>query len=133
MPAATRAPRLGRELVSSPEREHLRFAAALSVLGALGPDETIGLLKQRLDLLDTELAADRAQLLREAAEIPRLFLVESEYELAIRVAEADWVRAFLAELTTGTFPHLDDWRAFHLTGEAPQELIDLAERGSTPD
>ncbi|MEK8109653.1 hypothetical protein NKG94_44645 [Micromonospora sp. M12] len=49
----------------------------------------------------------------------------------MRAAEAAWLRALLAELTSGSYPGLDTWRAFHETGEIPAELTELAERAST--
>jgi DNA-binding PadR family transcriptional regulator len=118
-----------RELLGTPEREQTRFKASLSMLGALGPDEAIGLLEQRLRLLEEQLAAARAAV---PPGIPRLFLVEDEYDLAIREAEVRWVRSLLDELTTGTFEGVEMWRAFRATGEVPPELRDLSERGGTP-
>ncbi|MFG3558683.1 PadR family transcriptional regulator [Micromonospora sp. NPDC047557] len=123
-----------RELVATPMPEHPRFRAGLSVLAALHPDEATDLLRQRLDRLDDALRRDRETLDAHLREIPRLFLVESEYDLAMRAAEATWLRALLAELTSGSYPGLDTWRAFHETGEMPAELIELAERTSSdPD
>lgn len=122
-----------RELVASPEREQPRFKAGLSMLGALPPDEATSLLQQRLGLLETEIAGQRESLARHGREVPRLFLVETEYDLAIREAEAAWVRSLLDELTTGSMPGLAQWRAWHETGRVPPEWADLAERGSTTD
>jgi DNA-binding PadR family transcriptional regulator len=122
-----------RELVSTPEWEPNRFKAGLSTLGALPPDEVTELLRHRLAVLEHDLAERRAALERAATEIPRLFLVEDEYDLAIRDAEAGWIRALLAELTDGTFADLAMWRAFHDTGEMSPELAELAERGGTKD
>jgi DNA-binding PadR family transcriptional regulator len=102
-----------RELVGVPEREQPRFEAGLSVLGVLHPDEAVTLLRQRLDRLEGEIAEQRAELARVAREVPRLFLVEAEYDLAIRAAEATWLRGFLTELAAGAFPGVDEWRAHH--------------------
>ena len=44
--------------------------------------------------------------------MPRLFLIEAGYDLAIQAAEADWVRALLEELAAGSFPGLHAWRAW---------------------
>ncbi|GAA2296176.1 PadR family transcriptional regulator [Actinomadura luteofluorescens] len=118
-----------RELIGVPERERPRFEAGLSVLGALGPDEVAALLRGRLDAMEREIAADQAALEGEE-EVPRLFLLESEYDLAMRRAEAAWVRGLLAEIEDGTLPHLDLWRSFHATGEMPPEIAELAERGA---
>jgi DNA-binding PadR family transcriptional regulator len=119
-----------RELVEVPEPEALRFKAGLSVLGVLPPEEVAQLLRQRLDVLDAQLAATRAQLARDAEDVPRLFLLEVEYDLALRDAEAQWTRRLLHELTDGSMPGLQQWRAFHRSGEVPAELAELAERGT---
>jgi DNA-binding PadR family transcriptional regulator len=122
-----------RELISEPEREHTRFQAALSVMGILGPDAVIALLRQRSAALAAQIAAQRAALAEYGREIPRIFLIESEYELALRTAEAEWLRGFLTELTDGTLPGVADWRRFHETGYVPPELAELAERGRVTD
>lgn len=119
-----------RELVSTPEPELPRFKAALSVVAVLHPDELTRLLGQRLAQIDQELADEREAHVKYSDEIPRLFLIEVEYDLAIRQAEADWIRALLGELTAGTFPGLDAWRTWHETGELPPEVVELAERHS---
>jgi DNA-binding PadR family transcriptional regulator len=120
-----------RELLGEPEREFPRFEAGLSVLGGLGPDEVAALLTQRLALLDEQLAAQRTALTK--VDVPRIFLLEAEYDLAVRQAEADWVRAILVEFADGSLPGLDQWRDFYRTGRIPPELQDLLERGTPTD
>ncbi|GAA4599608.1 PadR family transcriptional regulator [Planotetraspora phitsanulokensis] len=122
-----------RELVSTPEREFFRFEAGLSVLVVLPPDEVTTLLGQRLSLLEAEIADARESLERVAGEIPRVLLLEAEYDLAMREAEATWVRSLLGELTSGSLPELELWRRFHETGQIPQEVLDIAERSRTND
>ncbi|MFD0686438.1 PadR family transcriptional regulator [Actinomadura fibrosa] len=121
-----------RELIGEPEREHPRFEAGLSVMGAIGPDEAAALLRHRLGVLEREIAEDRAAL-AEASEVPRIFLLEAEYDLAIRQAEAGWVRGLVAEIEDGSLPGLDIWHRFHETGRVPPEVAELAERGATED
>ena len=116
-----------RELLGVPEREYTRFEAALGEGAILPPDELAGLLRQRLDTLDAANARQQAELETTETQIPRLFLIESEYHLAMRRAEADWVRALLKEFTDGTFPGLDDWRTFHKTGQLPDDVLALFE------
>jgi DNA-binding PadR family transcriptional regulator len=108
-----------RELLGELASEEPKFVAGLSVLGWLGPDEVIALFRTRLAALDEDIASTRAELTRLLEEIPRLVLLEVEYHLAMRVAEAEWVRSILGELTSGSMPGLAEWRAL------------LAERGST--
>jgi DNA-binding PadR family transcriptional regulator len=116
-----------RELLGVPEREYTRFEAALGEGAILPPDELAGLLRQRLDTLDAANAKQQAELEAVETQIPRLFMIESEYHLALRRAEADWVRALVTEFTDGTFPGLDDWRQFHQTGQLPDDVLALFE------
>jgi DNA-binding PadR family transcriptional regulator len=116
-----------RELLSVPEREYTRFEAALGESAVLPPDELIDLLQQRLKTLDAAVAGHQAELDALTNQIPRLFLIESEYHLAQRRAEAEWVRGLLKEFTDGTFPGIDAWRRFHATGEPPAEVLALIE------
>jgi len=116
-----------RELLGVPEREYTRFEAALGEGAILPPDELAGLLRQRLDTLDAANAKQQAELEAVETQIPRLFMIESEYFLAMRRAEAEWVRALVKEFTDGTFPGLDDWRQFHQTGQLPDDVLALFE------
>jgi DNA-binding PadR family transcriptional regulator len=124
-----------RELLSVPEREHTSFEAALGESAVLPPDELIDLLQQRLAALEKANGQLQAQLQTLVRQLPRLFLIESEFYLAQRRAEEEWVRGLLEEFTAGTFPGLDDWRRFHATGEVPDYVQELAEleRGSAAD
>lgn len=118
------------ELVSTVSPEHPSFTAGLSVLSVLEPTEAAAALRSRVAGLERAVAGQRAAL-AALADIPRLFLVEAEYEVAMREAELAWVRGLLDELTNETFPHLEVWRQWHATGQAPAEFAELAERGST--
>ena len=117
-----------RELLSEPEREYTRFEAALADCAVLPPSELAGLLQQRLDALDAANAKHQAGLDAWVTQIPRLFLIESEYHLALRRAEAEWVRGLLKEFTDGTFPGIKAWQHFHDTGEPPAEVLALVEK-----
>jgi DNA-binding PadR family transcriptional regulator len=117
-----------RELLSVPEREHTSFEAALGESAVLPPDELIDLLQQRLAALEEANGRLQAALATLATQLPRLFLIESEYYLAQRRAEEEWVRGLLKEFTGGTFPGLEAWRRFHATGEIPDYLQELAEQ-----
>jgi len=122
-----------RDLVGIPEKEHTKFEAALSVLGILPPDEATDLLGHRLRVLDAEIAEEQTALRHWSKEVPRMFLIEAEYQLAIRKAEAKWLRSLHKELADGSMPGMADWRYYHETGQMPPELAELAERGLAPD
>jgi DNA-binding PadR family transcriptional regulator len=112
-----------RELIAEPAAEHTRFIAGLSVLAVLTPQDVIDLLRTRLQRLTQSVDALTAQL-EQASDVPRLFLIEDEYRIAMTRAETDWTRSLLDELTAGTFPHLDAWRSFHETGQMPAEFAE---------
>jgi DNA-binding PadR family transcriptional regulator len=114
-----------RELLSVPGEETSGFAAALSEAGGMHPDEVVELLTTRLTTLDAANAAERAGLKSLTATLPRLFLIESEYQLAMRIAEAGWVRGLISEIVTGTLSGVDDWRKFRDTGKVPDRLRQL--------
>ena len=113
-----------RELIAEPEAEHTRFIAGLSVLAVLTPRDVMDLLRRRLGRLTETIDALTAQL-RQASDVPRLFLIEDEYRIAMTQAETDWTRSLLDELSAGTFPYLDAWRKFQETGEMPSEFAEL--------
>jgi len=112
-----------RELISEPVKEYPQFTAALSLVSVIHPEELAGLLAERLQSLEIEIAATTGIIDHAVAHrLPRLFLLETECGLAMRRAEADWVRGLMRELADGTFPDLKFWRTWHETGEFPGEL-----------
>jgi DNA-binding PadR family transcriptional regulator len=115
------------ELLSVPEDERGGFVTALSEAGILPPDEVIGLLTTRLATLDKDNTRQQADLRLWAERLPRLLLIEAEYQLAMRVAQAEWLRRLLGELVTGTISGMDAWRHIHETGELPPEFVELEE------
>ncbi len=122
-----------RELIAVPNREYPKFEAALSVMAVLSPDDVIALLDERAQALATEIATETGALQEVSKEVPRLFLVEAEFHVAMLRAEADWVRGMREELATGSMPGVDGWRKFHETGELPPEMAELADRGRPND
>ncbi|MBF6168093.1 PadR family transcriptional regulator [Streptomyces gardneri] len=118
-----------RELLSTPEQEHHRFVAGLSILAVLPPAEVVDLLGTRLEALKRTIERLRGELDGLAGTLPRLFIVESEFALTMLEAEAAWTRSLRDELTGGTFPGLEQWRAWHDRGMPPSEVTELVERG----
>jgi DNA-binding PadR family transcriptional regulator len=114
-----------RELVAEPEPEFPRFEAALSVVGVLPPDEVLDLLETRHRVLEERIAKDRATLAGEP--VPRVFLIEAEYALAMKEAEAAWVRGLHKELRDGTLSGAAEWRQYHESGAAPPEWVRMLE------
>lgn len=103
-----------RELLREPAKEYTQFAAGLSFLPALPPDEAVTLLRERTRLLEKEVGNMRSRM-GDAADqgVVRLFLVESEHELVLREAELLWVREIVREIEDGTLDGMPKWEAFH--------------------
>ena len=116
-----------RELLAEAEPEFPRFRAGLSVMAVIGPDEVVTLLHQRLAAVEQEIAEARAALDLHSPRVPRLFLIELEYDLAMLAAERAWTRSLIEEIDGGTLPGLDEWRHHHETGEPSAEMVKLAE------
>lgn len=108
-----------RELVGQPEHEFYRLETALSLIGVLSPDEAVELLRHRAMVLEGQAAAGEAMVREVAQTIPRMFLIEGEFHVAMQRAEAAWIRGLLAEIGSGEFPDLDQWRKYHETGGVP--------------
>jgi DNA-binding PadR family transcriptional regulator len=102
-----------RELLAEPRQEFTAYEAALSNAGVLAPDTVIDLLRRRIAALDAVVRDGREGLVKAMETVPRLFLVEAEYKLAMAEAEAGWTRSLLTELVDGTMPSMDLWRRYH--------------------
>ncbi len=112
------------DLIAVPAKEYPIFETALSLMGALPPDDVARLLEERLSSLEVQLASGRGALQKLSETLPRLFLVEVEYQLHMVEAQAEWVRGFAEEIRKGTLPGVDGWRRFHETGELPPDFME---------
>ncbi|MCW2501991.1 MAG: PadR family transcriptional regulator [Actinomycetia bacterium] len=120
------------ELIGTPEPELTRFEAGLTLLGILPPDRAQALLAERARVLDEQIAIAKAGL-ASAADVPRIFLVEAEFRIAMTEAEAHWVRSLLTELETGSLPGLDMWRQYHAGTPTTPDWAEWAEKGTPTD
>ncbi|NIJ14419.1 DNA-binding PadR family transcriptional regulator [Saccharomonospora amisosensis] len=96
------------EMLASPAREYPEFPAALSSLMVLTPEEAVSRLRQRAVELDESLAEDR-RAMAAAPDLPRLFLLDEEYQIAVREAELAWVRDVMEALRTGELSWSREW------------------------
>src|SRR5919107_6108521 len=104
-----------RELLRQPVKEYTQFAAGLSFLAALPPEEAVALLTERVRRLERENGEMRSRLdtVMEQLNLPRLFVVEAEHELMLREAELRWVRGIVEEIEAGELGSLSEWRSLH--------------------
>lgn len=91
-----------RELLAQPVNEYPQFGAALAFFACLDKDEVVRLLKVRSALLDGQITGGEKQL-RTFLDLglPRLFLVEGEYAVAMRRGELEWVRNLIRDIEAG--------------------------------
>jgi hypothetical protein len=86
------------------------------------------LLTARLATIEKANAAQQADLKQWVEILPRILLIEAEYQLAIRVAQSQWLRGLLTELVEGTISGFEAWRRMRETGEVAPELVELEEK-----
>ena len=102
-----------RELVEVPQHEYPSFVAALSLIGALGPDEAVPLLRGRLERLGAQRTEIRELIDETLAEGTHpLFLVEEEYRIAVLDADAAFVRDLIGRITDPHDGWAPEWAAF---------------------
>jgi len=110
------------EALSTRAREFPEFPVAVSLLGLLTPEEALRQLETRVAALEDEAARIDSQFGRAAAEgLPRLFLLETEYQRATLETELEWVRAVVEDLRTGRLTWSEEW------------LSKFAEQPAAPD
>jgi DNA-binding PadR family transcriptional regulator len=114
-----------RELLSTPAQEYQQLAAGLAFIASIPLEEAVALLEERAHLLEKEVEKARSEMDTTAKQgVPRLFLLESEYVLALREAELGWIRELVREIQDGTLEGAREWKAFHSDPNAtdPSEL-----------
>ena len=104
-----------RALLAEPVKEYPQFEAALSLLPALPPKDVQLLLAERLGRLEEQERQMQADLEDAAAtNMPALFLVESEYALALVRAERAYVKGLVRGIETGELSGVEQWQQWHL-------------------
>jgi DNA-binding PadR family transcriptional regulator len=88
-------------MLSSPAREYPEFPAALAFLPSVSAADAATALAARISALAERLSALDSELTEGATFLPRLFLVESEYQRAMTATELDYTRRLAADLTSG--------------------------------
>ncbi|MGP0095239.1 MAG: PadR family transcriptional regulator [Xanthobacteraceae bacterium] len=101
------------DLLSNPVKEYPRFEAALALLPALRPERVTELLEARLTHLEREIERVQANLASLSERIPRLFVIEVEYYVAILEAERRFTSALTSEIKNQTLDGLAFWNDFH--------------------
>jgi len=94
-----------RNMLAEPQNEFPEFPVALSFLGLMTPEDTLPLLEARLSFLAGHEKKLEADLATYSAALPRVLLLENEFQLAVARAERQWVEAIVADIRDKTL----DW------------------------
>jgi DNA-binding PadR family transcriptional regulator len=125
------------ELLAQPAKEFPQFEAALCLLPILPPDEAVLLLRDRMVRLTGTIAQKEAELARVSAmtlaevkqpdqelpapllgqKFPAIFVVESQYRLALLKAELDFVEDLVRNITDEGWGPVGLWRDMQATCE----------------
>jgi DNA-binding PadR family transcriptional regulator len=90
-----------RDMLAIPRNEYPAFPAALSFAMVLDPDEVAGELARRLAAIQDRLARLDSQLQGYREAVPRIVLIETEYQHAVVQAEARWLSSVIDDLKSG--------------------------------
>jgi DNA-binding PadR family transcriptional regulator len=91
------------EILTTPRNEFPEFPAGLSFVMLLPPEaagELLGRRRKQLTKRITELQLELRSTV-DGQPIPRFALLETEYQVAVTVAEAKWIDAVRHDLNTG--------------------------------
>lgn len=95
------------EMLANHRNEFPTFPAALSFAMLLGPAGVLSALRQREASLSATANELRAALTEYTSAVPRIALIETEYQLAITQAELNWVQQITAALASGSLTWTD--------------------------
>jgi DNA-binding PadR family transcriptional regulator len=101
------------EMLREPTPQFTDFEAALSLMPVLPPEAVAALLTRRIASL-AEAGEAYAELIEHAPlAFPRLFMIEGEYQEALRRAELAFVTQLLAAIDSGELSGTPIWRRLH--------------------
>lgn len=116
------------QMLREPTPQYTDFEAALSLAGALPPDEVLDLLRERLRALKLEAARQEGLRSSIPADFPELFLIEGDYAEALRRAETTFVADLVQKLEQGTLGGTKMWQRIHELRDAGHTGDDLQRR-----
>ncbi|MTL15378.1 PadR family transcriptional regulator [Nocardia seriolae] len=117
-----------RAWIADPEKEYPRFMAALSFLPALGPQEAVGLLRQRVAVLDKQIGEIRAATDAVVSWLPEVLLIEGNYEMHMLTADRDFTADIADRIESGKLGGIEGWHkiaelaARYPDGRVPPEV-----------
>jgi len=136
-----------QDLLRDPVNDYPRFAAGLSLLPVLAPEEAAALLRHRALRLSGEATRIEAHLAGLAGQdipalaeelppqligkkFPPLFVVETEFALALIKAELAFVNELVHRITDEGWGPVDLWRELQAVCARQHEANDVAREGA---
>jgi DNA-binding PadR family transcriptional regulator len=114
------APEWIRAMLSTPRKEYPEFPAALSFAMLLPPPELRAALQRRVESVRGVIAELEENLESLKDTLPRITVIEDEYQRAVLRAEAAWLDAVIEDLGSGAL----EWT---------KDSLDEIARAATPD
>lgn len=109
------------DMLAAPRNEFPEFPAALSFAMLLGPEELSGILSERATAVEARLGDLDEELRAVGGILPRITVLETEYQRAMMVAELGWLRQVTLDLRSGALTWSDEQLAA-LAGEQSQVI-----------
>ncbi|MFE7084204.1 PadR family transcriptional regulator [Priestia megaterium] len=115
-----------REMLSTPKQEFLEFPAAISFLALLTPEDVKEQFEKRVLALEKALAHIEKQMeMATIKGIPRLFLLEMEYQRTVSIAELEWIQSTIHDIQAKNLKWDSEWlREISLYLTSKKEPID---------
>jgi DNA-binding PadR family transcriptional regulator len=107
-----------REMLAAPRNEYPAFPVALSFAMILGPAELADELARRLTAVQARLAQLDSQLREHHETLPRVALIETEYQHAVVDTEARWLSSVIDDLKSGKL----SWDGDQIAAQAAEDF-----------
>src|SRR5699024_12681230 len=91
-----------REVLSTPIQKFPNSPVAISYISILSPQDALEKLEQRIDVLEKTVQQIDNNLQTYKSIIPRLFMLESEYQKTVLATELEWVRSASEDIRDGS-------------------------------
>jgi DNA-binding PadR family transcriptional regulator len=106
------------ELLGTVAKEFPQFEAGLSLMAVLRPERVVDLLDQRVTKLQERLSELEALVDAATANgVPRVFLVEMDYERAVVEADCTFTEQLARDIESGRLDGVEFWKQVHAEWE----------------
>jgi DNA-binding PadR family transcriptional regulator len=107
------------DMLATPRSEYPAFPVALSFAMVLAPDKVADVLSQRLATVQGRLEHLCSQLKDHRESLPRIALIETEYQHAVTEAEARWLGSVIDDVKSGKL----SWNQDQLDAQAADDYF----------